>query len=87
MEHPPKPLQQETEFVFNAKDLQVSRETDRSASSHPAILRVKISQLVDAEFGGYLWPSSHPLAWWIWAHPALISGKRVLEVQIGPLIV
>lgn len=80
-------LTQVTEYEFRTEKLLTRKDGAGAQSSDSAIppeekvLRVKISQLVDAEFGGFLWPSSHPLAWWIWQHASMVAGKRVLEVS------
>lgn len=76
-------MQRVSEFVFEPEDTTIASllPTDTRKKPSPPTLRVKVRQIVDEDFGGYLWPSSHPLAWFIWQHASDIKGKRVLEVR------
>ena len=76
-------MQRVSEFVFEPEDASIASlfPADVHKKPSPPTLRVKVSQIVDEDFGGYLWPSSHPLAWFIWQHACDIKGKRVLEVR------
>ncbi|XP_056406063.1 histone-arginine methyltransferase METTL23 [Hyla sarda] len=46
-------------------------------------LRIRIPEVLDSEYGMYVWPSAPVLAQYIWFHQALLTGKRVLEVGAG----
>ena len=76
------------EFLFESDETTalLPSSAPAAAKSCPLSLRVKVSQVVDAEFGGFLWPSSHPLAWWLWIHANEVKGKRILEVILPMLL-
>ncbi|XP_077107954.1 histone-arginine methyltransferase METTL23 isoform X1 [Ranitomeya variabilis] len=46
-------------------------------------LRLRIPEVLDSEYGMYVWPSAPVLAQYIWFHRASVNGKRVLEVGAG----
>ncbi|XP_073462318.1 histone-arginine methyltransferase METTL23 isoform X1 [Aquarana catesbeiana] len=46
-------------------------------------LRLIIPEVLDSEYGMYVWPCALVLAQYIWFHRSVITGKRVLEVGSG----
>ncbi len=47
---------------------------------------ITIRQLIDADYGGFIWPSSHVLAQYVWQNRQQFTGKRVLEVSAVDII-
>src|SRR5689334_8082937 len=83
----PPSSEQVTEFIFKpprpptAPGLLGAAVLAAQAAEAPIV--VKIRELADPAFGSFLWPSAHPLAWWLWRHADLVRGKRILEVRPG----
>ncbi|XP_071968069.1 histone-arginine methyltransferase METTL23 isoform X1 [Engystomops pustulosus] len=46
-------------------------------------LRLRIPEVLDSEYGMYVWPCAPVLAQYIWYHRASMTGKRLLEVGAG----
>ncbi|KAM4692566.1 histone-arginine methyltransferase METTL23 [Rhinophrynus dorsalis] len=46
-------------------------------------LRVTIPEVLDSQYGMYVWPSAVVLAQYLWYHQKLLTGKMVLEVGAG----
>ncbi|KAM5135144.1 histone-arginine methyltransferase METTL23 [Mantella aurantiaca] len=46
-------------------------------------LRLYIPEVLDSDYGMYVWPCALVLAQYIWFHRSVVTGKRVLEVGAG----
>ncbi|KAM3921365.1 histone-arginine methyltransferase METTL23 [Leptodactylus fuscus] len=46
-------------------------------------LKLRIPEVLDSEYGMYVWPCAPVLAQYIWFHRASMTGKSVLEVGAG----
>ncbi|XP_069808811.1 histone-arginine methyltransferase METTL23 isoform X2 [Dendropsophus ebraccatus] len=46
-------------------------------------LRIRIPEVLDSEYGMYVWPCAPVLAQFIWFHRASLTGKTMLEVGAG----
>ncbi|KAM9296685.1 histone-arginine methyltransferase METTL23 [Gastrophryne carolinensis] len=44
---------------------------------------ISIPQVLDSDYGMYVWPCAVVLAQYIWFHRSVMTGKRVLEVGAG----
>ncbi|XP_037266476.1 histone-arginine methyltransferase METTL23 [Falco biarmicus] len=49
----------------------------------PEVLALRIPQVLDSQYGMYVWPCAVVLAQYLWAHRRSLPGKRVLEVGAG----
>ncbi|XP_068269679.1 histone-arginine methyltransferase METTL23 [Nyctibius grandis] len=49
----------------------------------PAALALRIPEVLDSQYGLYVWPCAVVLAQYLWAHRRSLPGKRVLEVGAG----
>ncbi|XP_044152108.1 methyltransferase-like protein 23 isoform X1 [Bufo gargarizans] len=71
-----EPLVLSREYVF------LQDEGGGGAERSPE-LRLRIPEVLDSEYGMYVWPCAPVLAQYIWFHRASVTGKRVLEVGAG----
>ncbi|XP_054702679.1 histone-arginine methyltransferase METTL23 isoform X1 [Grus americana] len=49
----------------------------------PAALALRIPEVLDSQYGMYVWPCAVVLAQYLWVHRRSLPGKRVLEVGAG----
>nr|XP_026653858.1 methyltransferase-like protein 23 isoform X2 [Zonotrichia albicollis] len=49
----------------------------------PAALAVRVPEVLDSQYGTYVWPCAVVLAQYLWAHRQSLPGKRVLEIGAG----
>ncbi|XP_030817845.1 methyltransferase-like protein 23 [Camarhynchus parvulus] len=49
----------------------------------PAALAVRVPEVLDSQYGTYVWPCAVVLAQYLWVHRRSLLGKRVLEIGAG----
>ncbi|KAK2528566.1 hypothetical protein Q9233_007537 [Columba guinea] len=49
----------------------------------PAALALRIPEVLDSQYGMYVWPCAVVLAQYLWVHRSSLPGKRVLEIGAG----
>ncbi|XP_031984926.1 methyltransferase-like protein 23 [Corvus moneduloides] len=49
----------------------------------PAALAVRVLEVLDSQYGMYVWPCAVVLAQYLWVHRRSLPGKRVLEIGAG----
>ncbi|OPJ88729.1 methyltransferase-like protein 23 [Patagioenas fasciata monilis] len=49
----------------------------------PAALALRIPEVLDSQYGMYVWPCAVVLAQYLWVHRSSLLGKRVLEIGAG----
>ncbi|XP_074777953.1 histone-arginine methyltransferase METTL23 isoform X1 [Athene noctua] len=52
-------------------------------SEGPAALALRIPEVLDSQYGLYVWPCAVVLAQYLWVHRRSLRGKRVLEIGAG----
>ncbi|KAG9473710.1 hypothetical protein GDO78_004164 [Eleutherodactylus coqui] len=60
------------------------REDERTGGAEQSQeLRLRIPEVLESEYGMYVWPCAPVLAQYIWFHRVAMAGKNVLEVGAG----
>lgn len=49
----------------------------------PAVLEVRVPQVLHVQYGMYVWPCAVVLAQYLWFHRRVLPGKAVLEIGAG----
>ncbi|KAK9406846.1 methyltransferase-like 23 [Crotalus adamanteus] len=69
---------------LTVKEYRFGRDEEKGdRNDQPRELVVMIPEVLDPQYGMYVWPCAVVLAHYIWFHRKLVCGKRVLEIGAG----
>ncbi|CAM2101860.1 histone-arginine methyltransferase METTL23 isoform X1 [Caretta caretta] len=69
---------------FDIKEYRFAEEQDKREreESRPELV-VLIPEVLDSQYGMYVWPCAVVLAQYLWFHRRMLPGKRILEIGAG----
>ncbi|XP_063152586.1 histone-arginine methyltransferase METTL23 [Candoia aspera] len=74
----------ETASSLTVKEYRFGRGQKKGDGDEPTCaLVVLIPEVLDPQYGMYVWPCAVVLAQYIWFHRRLVCGKRILEIGAG----
>uniref|UniRef100_A0A0K8RXC3 UPF0563 protein C17orf95-like n=1 Tax=Crotalus horridus TaxID=35024 RepID=A0A0K8RXC3_CROHD len=69
---------------LTVKEYRFGRDEEKGdRNDQPRELVVMIPEVLDPQYGMYVWPCAVVLAQYIWFHRRLVCGKRILEIGAG----
>nr|XP_014435724.1 methyltransferase-like protein 23 isoform X1 [Pelodiscus sinensis] len=77
---------------FSVKEYRFTKEQDEQEREEPTqelvvlipeIIRSLLFQILDSQYGMYVWPCAVVLAQYLWFHRRMLPSKRILEIGAG----